>query len=112
MRALAFEADFVDGAERMAQPGTDFQDAVHRRLSMGQEMYGDKWAGMDVGRLLREIREEGLDLATWSALTAQHSHLDGLSDDDRQRATLLLQEIAAHGAKVDALVKQLRDDLL
>lgn len=112
MRSQTWEADFVDGAARMAQPGTDFEQAVHRRLSIGQGLYGDQWAGMDIGRLLREIREEGLDLATWSALTGQHSHLDRLDDEQRQRIVMMLQEIAAHGAKVDALVKQLQDDLL
>jgi hypothetical protein len=112
MRSSVFEADFLDGSERMAKPGTDFKEAVTRRLRAGQELYGDKWAHMSVSRLLREIREEGLDLGAWSALAGQHSAVDRLDDEQRPQVVLMLQEIAAHGAKVDALVKQLRDELL
>jgi Holliday junction resolvase len=107
---LIFEADFLDGSERMAKPGTDFKEAVTRRLRAGQELYGDKWAHMTVSRLLREIREEGLDLGAWSALAGQHS-ASIVGRRAAPQVVLMLQEIAAHGAKVDALVKQFRDEL-
>lgn len=113
MRNEDLELDFLEQAEKMAQLVNEgFKEKVVHRLIMGDDLYGNRWASMTLPRLLKEICEEGLDLGSWTALTAQHPVLLAMDGAVLQRCHTLLAEIAAHGAKVDALVAQLREEML
>lgn len=102
-----FERDFIEGAERIAGlAGLEYYDHVAARLTEGQVLYGDAALGRSLAALKREILDEGLDLGTWSVLTAQSRDMEALDDDRRQAGILKLQEVASKGAEVEALLRE------
>lgn len=105
-----YERDMLKRGEQQAGlMGLGFPDLVLERLDTVGGAYGDRWLGMAPLELVREIREEGVDLAGWSALLSQRLLLDRTGDTLEARMTL--QAIIAEGAKVENLVRQLAEQL-
>lgn len=78
-----------------------FVEHARRRLTAGQELYGDRWAVRDLRELLDELSEEAADLGSWGvlALQALEHHLDiGAAQRDliatSLQATMLWAEYA------------------
>lgn len=108
-RDPGFEAWFLKHAEELAGTELDYPGLVGMRLSLGERLYGVKALGMSFQRLLREIREEGFDIAAWSALAAQSRDVQSLDEDHRAEVWLRLQELASLGAKTEAAARRLAE---
>ncbi|MDQ3935354.1 MAG: hypothetical protein M3340_12080 [Actinomycetota bacterium] len=109
-RDRGYEEEFLDRAEREAGlMGLGFPVQVLERLDTYGAVHGDRWARMTLKELLREIRSEAADLGGWPALMAQQVlRQNGTVDDDVSlEARMLLQAIAAAGARVEHLCRQL-----
>ncbi len=54
-----------------------FADHAHRRLAVGEQIYGDQWARRTLGELVDELSEEAADLGSWGVLALQAlEHVD------------------------------------
>lgn len=107
MRHLPLERDFLQGAARDAGLGAlGFERLVSDRLAEGQALYGFTALARPLGELVRELREEGLDLGAWAVLAAQSDEVDELDDDQRLLFLSLLQAVAGKGAEVENLLRQ------
>lgn len=105
-----FHHDFLTGAERRAHyEGLGFREQVERRLFEGAREYGDSYREKSTHKLLKEIREEGLDVAAWSALLAEALEDRPFDQETLQNARLMLQEAAAYGVMIDQLVGSLTE---
>jgi hypothetical protein len=105
-----FERAFLDGARYRAGADHvgDFSERVSDRLLRSERQYGrDSYRKLSFGRILNEIEEEALDLGGWSVLAALLAEVT-LDDETVPEAQLILQEIAAHGARADGLLSELR----
>jgi hypothetical protein len=82
-----------------------FAEHAEQRLSAGQELFGDSWSWAGIPRLLAEMLEEAVDLATWAVLTDQAIDLDErLSDRQREQLRAALHVAARRGAQAHALL--------
>lgn len=107
-RDEAFEAAFLEAAERQAGLyGIGFVQLVAERLDTMGARHADRWASMSPRELVREIREEALDIGGWPVLTAQRLLALGLDDPGALLAREKLLEIAAKGVEVERLVREL-----
>jgi hypothetical protein len=64
---------------------------AEQRLSVGQQQFGDSWSWAGIPRLLAEMREEAVDIATWA-----DSHRPG--DRPRPRPIGVASRAAPRGA--------------
>jgi hypothetical protein len=60
----------------LGEAGAAFVEHARRRLSLGEEAYGDAWAGRTVEQLVDEMVEETLDVGAWGVLALQALELD------------------------------------
>lgn len=109
-----FEDDFLEAAERSVGVwGSQYAERVRDRLERGQHRFGDRWRAQGMDKLVAEVREEGLDLAGWSVLAAQLTFIEQearlLDPETALLVRLKLQQIAALGAKADALAAEALD---
>jgi hypothetical protein len=103
-----FERKFLVGAARMGGLGVGFPQRVADRLLRSERIYGrDSYRNLSFARILNEIGEEALDLGGWSVLAALLAETT-LDSETVIEARVILQEIAAHGAKADGLLSELR----
>jgi hypothetical protein len=69
-RDVAREGAWLQRAEQRAGLSA-FAEHAARRLAAGETAYGDRWVGLGLERLLRELREEAADLGAWGVLALQ-----------------------------------------
>lgn len=107
MRHAPFERAFLEQATREVGLGAlGFERQAEDRLAMGDTLYGTRALLTPLVELLKEIREEGVDLATWAVLAAQSEEVQELDDEQRLLFQTLLQSIAGKGAEVEHLLRQ------
>jgi hypothetical protein len=113
MRSPTFERQMLEEVARAAGLwGVEverFTDAVNERLKMGEREYGDNFSDRSPGELLREIAEEGEDVAAWALLAAQRIHglaLEGFDADEAAEINGLLIAAAASGLQSWSRVKR------
>jgi hypothetical protein len=96
-----------------ASAGTaSFIAHAEERLIVGQQQYGDSWSWAGISRLLTEMLEEAVDLATWAVLTDQAIDLDQrLTDQQREQLRAALHVAARRGAQAHAILVNARDAL-
>lgn len=106
-RDEAYEYRWLVKAERMVDAGAGWVRRVLDRLNLGDDLYGDQWAGRPVDDLIQEIREEAEDIGAWAVLAAQrirdHDQLDPVT-----KAQVLdwITHAAACGAQADELLRR------
>ena len=91
-------------------------DGLHRRfsrrLAVGQELYGDRWAGLGFERLLSELEEEAADIGAWGVLALQAVQTaPNVSDVMRDHIWLLVHVAIALGAYSYQALALVRGDL-
>lgn len=107
MRDTQLEDYILETAERYGGPG--FAAGCRQRLTMGQEMYGNAWAARDIKDMVREIREESLDVGAWGVLAAQLVPSDDDYGERMLQIRALLQRAISRAAGIDADLRQILD---
>jgi len=108
-RDSAYEAKFLREvsarAERRFGLATGgFQQAVDRRLALGQQRYGDSYMAKAPAARALDILEEAWDAAAYALLDVQKR----LANETDDTAVWHLFEIAQHAAAIDSHARSLR----
>ena len=109
-RNLGLERSWIGEAGR----GLDerFTSHVHRRLAMGDQMYGDRWQALGLERLLTEITEEAADLGAWAVLALQALDLTEAGSSERRALAGGLMVAARAGAQAHAAIVEAAEALV
>jgi hypothetical protein len=101
-----------DAVANLGTADTKFVEHALRRLAVGQELYGDRWAGLGFERLLSELEEEAADIGAWGVLALQAVQTDpNVSDVMRDHIWLLVHVAIALGAYSYQALALVRGDL-
>jgi hypothetical protein len=99
----------LDAAERQGGvAGIGYSEQVQDRLTLGQELYGDRWASRSLHDLIREVREEAFDIGSWSVLAAQIAD-ESLGGERMMHVRMLLQQAVGRAAAVEHDLRQVLD---
>jgi hypothetical protein len=99
-------------AQQAGLGGLGYPELVAIRLERGRRLFGDRFLKYPLERIAKELGEEGLDLGGWAVggiLGDDFARRAADDPDKRMRIALVLQTIAAHGAHVELLKRQLVD---
>lgn len=103
------EHEFLRGAEKRAGLDSGWSQGVQDRLLRMERAKGrDSYRSLSIARFLTEIEEESFDLGGWPVLAALVTYASDLDDETAHELRLVLQAIAAEGARAHALVAQCR----
>lgn len=108
-RNTTFENDLLAAAERQAGLEIGYADRVRARLTMGQELYGNAWAGRPLVDMIREIREEAWDVGAWASLAAQLADRDVPDGEAMMLVRMRLQRAVACAVAIDEELRQILD---
>lgn len=108
----AAESQFALDAERKAGlMGGGFARRVGERVRRVGRKHGERYRSFNYPRFCYEIEQEALDLCGWAALFLQILEEDRsnicVSEDEIVTARALLTEVAAIGARAEALTQAL-----
>lgn len=103
-RDKAYEAELLERALGNDQHDQRFAAAVLERLELGQQLYGTRSLELPLEELLREIREETLDVGAWSLLCAQSSALRALAPEVREHVLLALSHAVIYAAYAERVL--------
>lgn len=107
-RDTMFERDFVASAAREAGVGgMHFDELIMARLDRGTELFEDAFLDFSLRRFVREIGEEGEDVAAWSVGAAQCKALAELDPARREEVMHWLHALVGLGARVEWAKRQL-----
>lgn len=107
-RDRQFERDFLGCAARDAKLGSlGFEDAVQARLDRAAADFGDSFLRYSLERFVKEIGEEGEDVAGWSVGAAQCLDLTTYDDERRELIMHWLIHLAGLGARIEWAKRQL-----
>jgi len=97
VRDIARECCWLATAELDAG-ALGFARGVGRRLAVGEELYGDRWAVLGIPKLIDELSEEALDLGAWGVLALQALEQQELAENHRERVATRLRATILWGA--------------